>query len=415
LDFDFFSTVTLSLEFGMSFPGNLFHPARRDLTLMRAYYFFFMGGGGFIMPFTNLFYVSLGLSGRQIGTFASVSAVVGLVMAPMWVNQSKRQARPVRFLQLALAAGALCYLLVANQTAFWPIAVIVFFQALVSAGIGPMSDAQAVNIAQSADTGYGSVRVWASVGWIVAVLSSGRLIESFGFKIGFLGTALGLVTGSLLLFFIHPQPPSGQKAIGQPQTSLRVAAKRVLADRTLLGFALALVFIGFLNNGVGQFENVFLSRLGASKSLISVAGILSAIVELPFMLFADRIMRRFGAHRLLLFAMLMNAFYRLIVFFFPSIYTIMAVRFIGGTSFSLYTVAFVGLISGRTPSSETGTVLALFTVTLGGGVNIIASPLAGALFDAIGPRWLYALSLAGYLAAFSALWLTRPEKMVGRN
>ncbi len=93
----------------------------------------------------------------------------------------------------------------------------------------------------------------------------------------------------------------------------------------------------------------------------------------------------------------------------------MAVRFIGGTSFSLYTVAFVGLISGRTPSSETGTVLALFTVTLGGGVNIIASPLAGALFDAIGPRWLYALSLAGYLAAFSALWLTRPEKMVGRN
>jgi PPP family 3-phenylpropionic acid transporter len=171
-----------------------------------------------------------------------------------------------------------------------------------------------------------------------------------------------------------------------------------------------LVFIGFLNSGVLQFENVFLSQLGASKSLISVAGILSATVELPFMLFADRIMRRFGAHRLLLFALAMNTLLRLTVFSFPAIYTIMAVRFIGGVSFSLYTVAFVGLISGRTSVNETGTVLALFTVTIAGAVNIVASPVAGAIFDAIGPRWLYALSLTGYLAAFTSLWLTRPEK-----
>jgi MFS family permease len=140
-----------------------------------------------------------------------------------------------------------------------------------------------------------------------------------------------------------------------------------------------------------------------------VAGILSAIVELPFMLGADRIMRRFGAHRLLLFAVLMNALLRLTVLSFPAIYTIMAVRFIGGVSFSLYTVAFIGLISGRTSANETGTVLALFTVTIAGLVNIVASPVSGAIFDAIGARWLYALSLTGYLAAFLSLWLTRPS------
>ncbi len=392
----------------MKIVSKLFEPGQRDLTLVRAYYFAFMGGWGCILPFMNLFYVSLGLTGKQIGSFASISAVVGLIFAPLWVTQSRKQPNPGRFLQLAVALGALAYLLIANQTAFWPIAAIVFFQALVSAGISPMSDSLAVNVARSADTGYGSVRVWGSVGWIVTVLTAGWLVERLGFKIGFLGTAVGFVVALSLLFFVNPRQFASQVA-DQPKTSLRVAASRIVKDRTLFGFALALVFIGFLNSGVLQFENVFLSQLGASKSLISVAGILSAIVELPFMLGADRIMRRFGAHRLLLFALLMNALLRLTVLSFPAIYTIMAVRFIGGVSFSLYTVAFIGLISERTPSNETGTVLALFTVTIAGSVNIIAAPVAGAIFDAIGARWLYALSLAGYLAAFLCLWLTRPS------
>ena len=59
---------------------------------------------------------------------------------------------------------------------------------------------------------------------------------------------------------------------------------------------MAVIFMGFLNNGVLQFENVYLSQLGASKQLISVAGILSAIVELPSMIYADRIIRRVGTH-----------------------------------------------------------------------------------------------------------------------
>jgi PPP family 3-phenylpropionic acid transporter len=232
----------------MNIIRNLFKPGQRDITLVRGYYFAFMGGWGCILPFMNLFYVSLGLTGKEIGSFASISAIVGLFAAPLWVTQSRKQPNPGRFLQMAVALGALAYLLIANQTSFWPIAAVVFFQALVSAGISPMSDALAVNVARAADTGYGSVRVWGSVGWIVTVLTAGRLIEYLGFKIGFLGTALGFVIALTLLFFVNPRQFSNPTAANQPQTSLRVAAGRIFQDRTLLGFAVALVFIGFLNN-----------------------------------------------------------------------------------------------------------------------------------------------------------------------
>jgi PPP family 3-phenylpropionic acid transporter len=213
---------------------------------------------------------------------------------------------------------------------------------------------------------------------------------------------------SAVVLFIRPRYFSHEHQLDRPKPNLRLALRRVRQDRTLLGFAVALVAIGFLNSGVLQFENVFLAELGASRQLISVAGILSAVVELPFMIYADRIVHRVGAHRLMLLALTMTMFQRLAVFSLPFIATIMIVRFLGGVAFSFYTITFIGLISNRTEASETGTVLALFTVTIAGLVSIIAAPVAGALFDALGARWLYALSAGGYVIGVLCLWWTKP-------
>jgi len=96
------------------------------------------------------------------------------------------------------------------------------------------------------------------------------------------------------------------------------------------------------------------------------------------------------------------------VLILPFISTIMVIRFVGGVAFSFYTISFIGLISSRTQTTETGTILALFSVTIAGLVNIIASPVSGAIFDLIGARWLYALSASGYLIGVLCLWWTRP-------
>jgi PPP family 3-phenylpropionic acid transporter len=381
----------------------------RDLIFARAYYFAFMGGWGFILPFINLFYVSLGLSGTQIGTIGSVSAVVGLVVSPILVSEIKKRPQARGILQASLMLSAIGYFLLGQQTVFLGVVVIIFFQSLVGAGIMPASDAMALHVSEKAGTGYGSVRVWASVGWILVVPASGWLIERFGFQAAFLGVSLMWLTGALVTLLIQPRYFVTPGLLGQPPSNLRTTFRQIIRDRTLLGYALALVFMGFLNNGVLQFENVFLAELGASKLLISFAGILSAIVELPFMVYADRYVRRAGAHRVMLFAILMIFFQRAAVLLFPSIATIMIVRFVGGVSFSFMTIASVFLISSRTDPAETGTVLAIYTVTLAGLVSVLAAPVSGGIFDAIGARWLYALAVAGYGIGFLSMWLTRPQ------
>ena len=382
---------------------------RRDLFFSRAYYFAFMGGWGFILPFLNLFYVSLGLSGTQIGTITSTSSIVGLLFAPIIVNEIKKRPQARGLLQTAILLGALGYFLLGHQTIYLFILINVFFQALAGSGVMPVSDSMAVTVSKESGSGYGSIRVFASFGWIVAVLASGWLIERFDFIAGFIGVSSMWTLGALLILFIQPRFFITKRNDQLPKPSLSSTIKRVISDRTLLGFAIALIFVGFMNSGVLQFENVFLSELGASKRLISVAGILSAVVELPFMLYADRFVKRYGPSRILLIALIMTMLQRSAVLLFPAIITIMIVRFIGGVAFSLYTVSYIGLISSRTDDIETGTVLALYTVTLASLVNILAAPVSGAIFDVIGARWLYALSASGYAIGAFTVWLTRPK------
>jgi MFS family permease len=227
---------------------------------------------------------------------------------------------------------------------------------------------------------------------------------------GFTGISLAWVCTAGVAFFISTRHFTTLVAIDQPKANLRAAVRKVLSNRSLIGLAIAVVVIGTLNSGVLQFETVFLAQLGASKPLISIAGILGAIVDLPFMLISDRVMRRVGPHSLLMVALVLTMLQRATVLIIPSIPTIMIVRFIGGAAFSFYTISLIGLITSHTQPHESGTVLALFTVTLASLVNIVAAPLAGALYDSIGARWLYAFSASGYAIAVLCLWLSRPGK-----
>lgn len=381
----------------------------KDLFYTRAYYFCYMGGWGFVLPFINLFFISLGFSGKQIGIISSVSAVIGMLVSPIWVDYVKKHSQARRLLQVALILGALGYLMIGLQAVFIWCLVVVLFHSLAVAGILPISDSMAVHVAEESNAGYGSIRMFGSLGWIISLLSAGWLVARFGYIAGFGGVMVMWIVASFVLRQIQPHFFTTQPAPDQPKTNTIDAIKLVWQDRTLLGFAIALIVIGFLNSGVLQFENVFLSQLGASKQLISVAGILSAVVELPFMIYADRIARRVGMHSLMLVALLLTFFQRLAVLMFPYISTIMLVRFIGGVAFSFYTICFIGLVTSRTSSREAGTILALFSVTITGLVNIVAAPVSGAIFDVVGARWLYALSAAGYVIGILCLWWTRPK------
>jgi PPP family 3-phenylpropionic acid transporter len=380
--------------------------SQRNLWLMRAYYFLWIGAGGFLMPFVTLVYQARGLSGTEIGLLSTWGAIAGMVAAPVWGRWGDRVRAPRRLLQLALLGSACFALLRGVQTLFWGFVVFVVLDALVNSGSGSLSSMQALAVVEGEKAGFGSIRLWGSLGWAAAAPLAGWLMERHGLFVPFAGYAVMLFLSIGLLALVRGTerlPAASRSNDHMPTLQVLRALKR---SRPMTGLALALIVIWLGNAGRQQFESIYLAQLGAPTGLIGWANTAGALVEPPFMLLADRILRRYGAGRVLRFALFLQALAYLPVALFPSVISIFVLRVLFSVAFSLNAVSYLNYLVENAPDGQGATVISLFEVTLRGGIGLLAAPLAGLFFDQFGAHGLYWIGMAGSLLAWFILGLT---------
>jgi PPP family 3-phenylpropionic acid transporter len=376
-------------------------PATRNLSTLRFYYLLLGVGGGFLSPFITLFYKQQGLSGTQIGLLATFAGMAALVAAPLWGRLSDAAAHPRRWLQVELVASCACLLLLSQQSAFIPIALFVVLNALVNAGSSPSSDALVMTVLNKIRSGFGSVRLFASLGWAIAALLSGWLIEQIGLFVIFIGYVVGYASGAGAVNLIRLPPRSVSRTLAQqPRLSIRSALRDVLHSRRLRGLAVALVVFGFMMYGLRSFEALYLKQLDAPSTIVGLMSTIGATVELPGMLWADRLVRRYGAARVLRFSFTLEVMRLCGVLLVPAVPTLLLMRAVGGISVSWYVVSVLGFIYESVPEQRVTTTLALFNVTLPAIINMVAAPTSGFIFDRVGGYWLYALGAIGSAVAW---------------
>jgi MFS transporter, PPP family, 3-phenylpropionic acid transporter len=376
----------------------------RTLWLMRLYFLAFIGAGGFLFPFISLFFRRNGLSGTEIGVIGAASAGAQLIAAPLWGRWSDAITQPRRLLQAALIGSGVAFLIMSQQKTFAGIALLTVLHGFISAGIGPLSDILALNVTRR--TGYGSIRLWGSLGWAVLGLIGGLLIERSGMFVAFAGCAAMFFVAAVLINRIVVLPLSPDDgATPTVETPARVPVRSLLRERSLVGLAIALTILGLTGRGAVQFEAIYLDQLGASEFLVGLASAISAMTELPAMLLADRLLRRFSAGAVYCMGIVAHIIHAGAILLAPSVLTILLMRVAEGTSYGIFTVALVIYVSRRAPQQQVTVLLALYTVTLGGLVSLVANPLGGLVFDAVGAYWLYSIALAGDILALVVLAL----------
>ena len=372
---------------------------KSNLCRIRLYYFILTGATGFVYPFVSLFYRRQGLSGTEIGLVGTVGALSTLVAAPLWGRWSDKLTDPRKLLRVAFISSGVVYLLISQQAAFFWLAVLAGLNGIINAGVEPMSDSMTLNMIKGqSKAGFGSIRLWGSLGWAITVLLSGWIIEKTKIVSAFIGYAILMVVTVFvlnLLDFGERQAPT--KTVSKRMVSTRQMLRLISGDKALIGLALAIGIVWFTRTGIYQFQAIYLDQLGAKESLIGLASTLGALIELPSMLWADHLIRRYGSHRVLGTTMLLYAVSNAFVVLFPSVLTIMASVALGGVGFSFYSVGIIVFLSERAPLGQTATILAIFTSTLRGLILMVAGPVAGLIFDLAGAYWLFLLGMSGSL------------------
>ena len=374
---------------------------RQQYWLIRAYYFLFLGAFSCLSPFLGLFYRRQGLSGTQIGLLGTIGAVISLLTAPFWARLSDRLTHPRRLLQGAFLGSAIGYLVLSSQDSFTRMALLSGLVALLLSGVEPVSDAMAIKSGSSLErTRFGSIRLWGSLGWAVVVFFAGWLVEIRGIGSAFWAYAGFILLTVLVAQFLQPPSKADNKVKDAQTASPKVVLQSVIHDRGLVGLGLSLAVIVFVRTGLHQFQAIYMDQLGAGESFIGLVSMVSGLVELPSMLLADRIASRLGSHRLLAMGFLGFAFTAGVIVLLPQVPIFLLSGAFSGVAFSFYNVALVVFVDERAPLGQTATVLALFTATLRGLINILAAPFSGLVFDRYGAYWLYVAALVGALAAW---------------
>ena len=339
---------------------------KTDLWKLRLYFAVYISAGGFLYPFITLFYKQIGLSGAQMGLLASLGWAVSMLFAPFWGRWSDTARSPKLVLQIALLGAGVTYFLIGLQAAFLGIAIFIALSSIFDNSIGSLSTTHALAATENEKSGFGSIRLFGSLGWAIVAPLAGWLIEQWGMLVPFAGFALASFLAALIIQFVTTKPRSAQRNKDKPRVPLRQVAMSLARDKSMLGLAAAMFIVWLTSTGRNQFESIYLVQLGASESLVGLANSIGAVVELPFMLWSDRLVQRHGSGAVLRASLLLQAVGLVSVVIVPSVASIFIFRAVQGISYSMLVVAMVAYIIEGAPHGQDATALTFYDVTLRG-------------------------------------------------
>ncbi|WP_434456646.1 nucleoside permease [Stutzerimonas urumqiensis] len=270
---------------------------------------FFIWGGWFVTLGTFLG-ATLGASGSEIGmAFATQSW--GAILAPFVIGLiADRYFNAERILAILHLVGAvLLYQLYRAEdfAAFYPYVLgymIVYMPTLA------LVNAVAFRQMRDPALEFSRIRVWGTVGWIVAGLvisflfgwDSQAAIAEGALRNTFLMCAIASALLGLYSFSLPRTPPLAQRESGGLKTLLGLDALELLKDRSFAIFFLASVLICIPLAFYYQNANPFLAEIGVENPTGMMT--LGQVSEVLFMLALPLFIRRFGIKKTLLLGML---------------------------------------------------------------------------------------------------------------
>jgi len=264
---------------------------------------FFIWGGWFVTMGTYLG-KTIGASDLQIGAAYGTQAL-GAIIAPFVIGliADKFFAAQKILGVLHLAGAALLYYMstISNFGEFYPVLLIYMLLYMPTLALVNAVSFKQIN---NAEKEFSFIRVWGTVGWIVAGLIIGWLAwEKNGTLINtFRLTALVSAVLGIFSFTLPntPPPKAGTKTtFGE---IIGLDAIGLLKNRNFLIFFLSSLFICIPLAFYYQHANVFLNELNVSGAAAKMS--LGQISETVFMFAMPFFFARFGVKKMLLFGML---------------------------------------------------------------------------------------------------------------
>jgi nucleoside transporter len=247
---------------------------------------------------------TMGFSPVQIGSAYGASAIAAMV-SPFFVGMvADRFFAAQRVLGfLHILGGVLLYLTpkVAEGGSFGAFYTLMLLHVLCYMPTLALVNAVAFSQMKDSAQGFGGIRVFGTIGWIVAGYLIGHWELSALPQQFFVGAGVSVALGVYCLLFLPNVPPKGKGEKVTVRDILGLDSLQLLKDRSFAIFAIGSFLIciplAFYYSGVGR----FLNEVGVKE--VEAKVIYGQISEIVFMLIFPIMFARLGVKKMLLLGM----------------------------------------------------------------------------------------------------------------
>ena len=367
---------------------------------LAAFYFAFFLYAGLMLAFLPTYLAGRGLSSPEIGGVLALPQVVRIFAPALWGWVADRTGAQRAIVIFGCLANAACFLVLPSVPGVPALALLIGGASVVSAAALPLVEAITLGTLAGNSGRYGPIRLWGSVGFIVAVLGGGAWLDRHSPQ---------TLPAALVVFGLASVAAALALPAGRVHLPARIASFSPPREvRVLLacGFCMAAA-----HGTLYAFLTLHLQNAGYSGTAIGELWTLGVLAEILVFLALPAIFRHASLSAILVGSCLLGVLRFLLIGWAAEWISVLVVaQLMHAATFGAFHAASVAAIHRLSPAAAHARGQTLFSSVAYGGGGAFGALSAGWAWDLAGPGVAFSLSA---LAALGGVFLAYPLKRAG--
>ena len=364
-------------------------------TRLSGFYLFYFAVLGAMVPYWPVYLDSLDFSAREIGLFMAIILGTKIIAPNLWGWLSDRSGFRMPWVRAGSLLGVLGFIAVPWVEGFWSLALLMLAFSFFWNAVLSQFEANTFNHLRGAHERYSLIRLWGSVGFIIAAVGLGPLLEGAGIH-WLPWLVLGGLAAIWLSAMVTPEGP-GQGQEGHEHTPLR----SLLSNPAVLAFLAACLLMQASHGPYYTFFSLYMGEIGYSGLTVGILWGLGVGAEVGLFLVMAWLMRRFTLRLLLVASFVLAAARWLLIGLWPEqLGLLLLAQLFHAASFGSFHAAAIALVHRVFNGPNQGIGQALYSSLTFGAGGALGSLSSGLLWESLGPTGTYLL--AGAVAATGA-------------
>jgi len=334
----------------------------------------------------NQYLDSLGFSATQIGILIAIMPAMAIISNPFWFSlKDKLKSGKAPIMLIYASSAVLIWLLYMLPGFFWKFLSYSLLSFFIASGM-PVTESIVISGVYAIKGDFGKIRLFGTLGYAFSTYLISRLIK-VDFKILF-------ILASLYMVIVFLNSLTFKDSLNSKNSNGTLGSKDESLSYSKVEFTFMLIFgsIGIMTAFFGaNFFPVLVNRLSFDMSSAGKGLSFMALGEIPFLIFSERLSRKFTHQFLLVFGILATGIRWILTSSISNENLVLTVQFLHGLNYIVMYYSILTYIHKKIPFKDRNRVQGIYWMLTAGIGNISGSLFGGIIIDRIGITETYRL------------------------